>query len=236
MAASAPQPGPDPFAVWREHFESVQRQVQEAAQKWRQSAAAGGEGGAAFAAPLAQFLDTYRRSLEGFALPLGQGEDPLLAGLRHVFAGAHDAVGWGLYTRLAEAGAGLARAQAAARDAQARVWQQVAATWETARRRLGEETAAMALRQESFRDLQDLLDAWTRVLDAAAHEMLQSDAGLAATAEANRAAARLRLAQNRVVELWSELLNVPTRAELDEAYRLIHELRRELRALRKGEP
>ena len=47
------------------------------------------------------------------------------------------------------------------------------------------------------------------------------------------ARSRLRAAQNRAVELVSEIYNVPTRAEVDEAYRMIHELRKEVRALRK---
>ncbi|MGH8704296.1 MAG: poly(R)-hydroxyalkanoic acid synthase subunit PhaE [Burkholderiales bacterium] len=233
MAGPAPIPSPDPFAVWHEHFEYVQRQVQEAAEKWRQSATGGGHGSAAFAAPLGEFLDTYKRSLQGFTGRLLEDEDPLLAGLRHVFAGAHDAVGWGVYTRLAEASGELAKAQLAARDAQAKAWQQITAAWETARKRFGDELSAMTGRKESFADVQRFLRAWTRVLDAAAQEAMQSEIGLVVTAEANRAAARLRLAHNRVVELWSELYNVPTRAELDEAYRLIHELRRELRAMKK---
>ena len=234
MAEPAPGTSADPFAVWREHFEHVQRQVQEAAEKWRQSGVAGGEGKTVFAVPLAEFLEGYRRSLQGFTGALQEKQDPLLAGLRHVFAGAHDAVGWGLYTRLAEAMGELGRAQIAARDAQAKVWAGIAEIWETARRRFEEERQASIERKESFADVQAFLGAWTRVLDAAAQEALQSEAGLALTAEANRAVSRLRVAQNRVVELWSELYNVPTRAELDEAYRLIHELRQEVRALRKG--
>ena len=63
-----------------------------------------------------------------------------------------------------------------------------------------------------------------------------SDAGLALTAEVSRTATSLRIAQNRAVEVFSELYNIPTRAEVDEAYRLIHELRKELRALKKATP
>jgi len=36
--------------------------------------------------------------------------------------------------------------------------------------------------------------------------------------------------------VFSELYNIPTRAELDEAYRLIHELRKEVRELKKAAP
>ena len=224
----------DPFAAWQEHFAQLQRSVQDAAEKWRQTAAAGGEGTPAFAAPIAELLDTYRKSLQSFSGTLQEGQDPLLAGLRHIYAGAHDAVGWGMYPRLADAMSELGNAQTAARDAQAKAAARITETWEIARQRFADGLKAKGGREESFADVQSYLRAWTVALDAAAQEAMQSESGLALTAEANRAASRVRLAQNRVVALWSELLNVPTRAELDEAYRLIHELRREVRALRKG--
>jgi poly(hydroxyalkanoate) synthase III subunit E len=218
-------------APWQAQLESMQRAIQDAAEKWRQTGAAGGEDKPGFAIPIAQFLETYQRSMQAFSGTLPESGDPFFAGLRHVFAGAHDAVGWGVYTRLADASAELARAQAAAGEAQAKAWQQIAATWETARARF---VGQPARGEEPVKDAEAFLADWTRVLDAAAQEALQSEAGLAVTAEVNRATVRLRLAQNRVVELWSEIYNVPTRAELDEAYRLIHELRRDVRALKKG--
>ncbi len=159
--------------------------------------------------------------------------NPLLAGIRHIFAGAHDAVGWGLYTQLAEAMTEVGRAEADAAAAQTQAWKLVGEIWETARSRFGEELKAMAGRGESFADVQAFLRAWTAVLDKAAHEALQREPGLAVSTSAMRAVSRLRAAQNRAVELVSEIYNVPTRAEVDEAYRMIHELRKEVRALRK---
>jgi len=158
---------------------------------------------------------------------------PLLAGLRHIYSGASDAVGWGLYTRLGEALAELGRAQNASNEVQAKVWSAIGEIWSSAQGRLSDELKGMVERRESFADVQALLRTWTEALDKAAHEAMQSESGLALTAEVSRAASRHRLAQNRAVEVFSELCNVPTRAEVDEAYRLIHELRKELRALKK---
>ncbi len=167
------------------------------------------------------------------AMPGAFAKHPLLAGMRHVFAGAHDAVGWGVYSKLADAMSDIGAADQAARAAQAKAWKVFGDLWETARARFGEELKAMAGRGESFPDVQAFLRAWTKVLDKAAHEALQSGPGVEACTEAMREASRLRAAQNRAVELVSEIYNVPTRAEVDEAYRLIHELRKEVRELRK---
>jgi len=161
---------------------------------------------------------------------------PLLAGLRHVYAGAADAVGWGAYTKLAEALAEVGRAQSAASESQAKVWQAIGEIWTNAQNRFGHTLRGMVERRESFADVQGFLRGWTAALDEATHQSMQSDAGLALTAEVSRAATSLRIAQNRAVEVFSELYNIPTRAEVDEAYRLIHELRKELRALKKAAP
>ena len=159
---------------------------------------------------------------------------PLLAGLRHVYAGAADAVGWGAHTKLAEALAEVGRAQSAASESQAKVWQAIGEIWTNAQNRFGQTLRGMVERRESFADVQGFLRGWTAALDEATHESMQSDAGLALTAEMSRAATSLRIAQNRAVEVFSELYNIPTRAEVDEAYRLIHELRKELRTLKKA--
>lgn len=158
---------------------------------------------------------------------------PLLAGLRHVYAGASDAVGWGLYTKLGETLAEVGRAQTAASESQAKVWNAIGEIWTSARTRFGEVLRGMVERRESFADVQAFLRAWTTALDETAHDAMQSESGLALTAEVSRAASQLRHAQNRAVEVFSELYNIPTRAELDEAYRLIHELRKEVRELKK---
>jgi hypothetical protein len=161
---------------------------------------------------------------------------PLLAGLRHVYSGAADAVGWGVYSKLGEALAEAGRAQAAASESQAKVWKAIGEIWTSAQARFGETLRGMVERKQSFADVQAFLRAWTAALDEAAHEAMQSEAGLALTAEVGRAAARRRVAQNQAVEVFSELYNIPTRAELDEAYRLIHELRKEVRELKKAAP
>ena len=49
-----------------------------------------------------------------------------------------------------------------------------------------------------------------------------------------RAGTRYREASHRLVAIASEAINVPTRVEVDEAYRHIQELKREVRRLRRS--
>lgn len=200
--------------------------------EWMKKAAAfpAAPAGADFAQAFTSPLDAAARAK---AMTGAFATHPLLAGLRHVFAGASDAVGWGLYTRLAEAMAEVARAEIAAGEAQTKVWKILGEIWQTGQARFGEELKSMQARGGTFADVQAFVRAWTNAVDPVAHDALQSGPGLEACTDAMRAATRLRAAQNRVVELASEIYNVPTRAEVDEAYRLIHELRKEVRALRK---
>lgn len=77
-----------------------------------------------------------------------------------------------------------------------------------------------------------LLRQWIDALDAATHDAMLSDAGLEATAATVRASSRRRLAQQRLVDLGAEGAGLPTRREMDEAFREIQEIKRELRRLR----
>jgi hypothetical protein len=63
---------------------------------------------------------------------------------------------------------------------------------------------------------------------------MQSRGALEAAARLVRTATRSRQQQHRVIAIASQALNMPTRAEVDDAYREIQELKRELRRLRKS--
>ena len=64
------------------------------------------------------------------------------------------------------------------------------------------------------------------------HETLQSEAGLAATTALTRSALAYRRKTQQVAAIVGEALDMATRRELDEAYREIQALKRELRASR----
>ena len=71
-------------------------------------------------------------------------------------------------------------------------------------------------------------------LDGALHSAMLSEPGLAATAATVRATSRRRLGCEKVAALSAQAIGQPTRAEVDEAFREIQQLKRELRQLRRA--
>ena len=65
---------------------------------------------------------------------------------------------------------------------------------------------------------------------------MQDGPGLAATAKVFRASTLHRQHLQKAIGLASEALHVPTRTDMDEAFREIQELKRELRRLKRALP
>jgi hypothetical protein len=93
---------------------------------------------------------------------------------------------------------------------------------------------ALAERDGPLTSPMALLRLWLGELDAAMHRTMLSEAGLAATATSVRAVSRRRLQTQRVVSLGSEAIGAPTRDDLDDAFREVQQLKREVRALKAG--
>ena len=79
-----------------------------------------------------------------------------------------------------------------------------------------------------------LLEAEEKMMktEEVVHETLQSEAGLAATTALTRSSLAYRRKMQQVASIVGEALDMATRRELDEAYREIQALKRELRASR----
>ena len=77
-----------------------------------------------------------------------------------------------------------------------------------------------------------LLRLWAISTEEVVHETLQSEAGLAATAALTRSAIAYRKRMQQVIALLADQFGVATRRDLDEAYREIQALKRELRGSR----
>ena len=78
-----------------------------------------------------------------------------------------------------------------------------------------------------------LLRLWAVCAEEAVHETLQSERGLAATAALTRTGLGYRKTMQHAAAVIGELFDVATRRDLDEAYREIHALKQELRAMRR---
>jgi len=165
---------------------------------------------------------------------LGEALKPLSLNLERAYGGLADAFGLAPMRALEEVARDAALATMAHRQAQVEYLEVVAGALHKGAEALTLRLAEMGQRGESVDSMLALVRLWARTTDEAMHAAMQSPRALDASAKLLRAGARSRQQQQRVVAIMSEALNVPTRAEVDEAYRAIQELKRELRRMRKA--
>jgi hypothetical protein len=158
--------------------------------------------------------------------------NPLLQGVERAFAALTDAFGFGPSKAVQDALSNLIAAERERQLAQVAYVSMLGTTWrkivEGVTTRLGD----MAAKGEAAGSLLDWIRLWAKVADERVHQTMQSESGLETTAKYIRALLRLQQSRNRLIELLSETLNIPTRTEMDEAYREIQQLKRQLRQLR----
>ncbi len=106
-------------------------------------------------------------------------------------------------------------------------WMQAAGTFA----RLLNEKADRGETFESWRDVQAL---WVETANGAILKAQRSTPFLETQREVLNAATQYRSAQQEISNSLSQALGYPTHAELDDVYRSVTELRRELRALKKS--
>ena len=78
-----------------------------------------------------------------------------------------------------------------------------------------------------------LLRVWTLALGQATHSAMQSGDGIEATARLVRATTEHQLRLENLIALAADAVGLVTRCELDEAYREIQLLKRQMRSLRR---
>lgn len=164
---------------------------------------------------------------------LAESMKPLSLNLERAFGGLADAFGLASSRELHQALTGMAAAAVAHRQAQAEYLGLVASALAKANDALVSQLADMGQRGESVDSVKALVRLWARAADESMHAAMRSPNALEASARLVRTATRSRAQQHRVVAIASRALNIPTRAEVDDAYREIQELKRELRRLRK---
>ncbi|WP_213955682.1 poly(R)-hydroxyalkanoic acid synthase subunit PhaE [Variovorax sp. dw_954] len=164
---------------------------------------------------------------------LGQALAPLSLNLERAYGGLADAFGLAPTRELQGAARELAAASLGKQQAQAQYMSIVVAALAKGNDMLLKDLRAMGERGESVDSLLKLVRLWARALDQSMHGAMQGPDALAASADLVRARARTRQQKQRIVAIASEALNIPTRAEVDDAYREIQELKRQVRRLRK---
>jgi len=93
-------------------------------------------------------------------------------------------------------------------------------------------------REYSVEDLQEgnaqeALDAWLKAANAALLECQHSDAFMDAQRRLLRAGMEIQARQKDIAEQWSAAYQMPTRTEIDDLTKIVHELRRDLRATKR---
>lgn len=172
-----------------------------------------------------------------FASPwaaIGEALKPLTLNLERTYGGLADAFGLAPLIELDEARRDMLLAVMAHRRAQAEYFDVAAGAVSQGIEATMSRLAEMGARGESVDTVLALVRLWAKTTDAAMHRAMQSPRALQASADLLRAAAKSRQQQQRMVEIASEALHIPTRTEVDEAYREIQELKREVRRLRKA--
>jgi class III poly(R)-hydroxyalkanoic acid synthase PhaE subunit len=164
----------------------------------------------------------------------GEAMKPLSLNLERAYGGLADAFGLAQSRELQQAGPEMLMCASAKRQAQAEYL--ALAVGALAK---GAEGTLARLREmgrsgESLDSLLALVRLWARSTDEAVHAAMQTPEALEVSGKLLRAAMRSRKLQQRVVAIASEVLNVPTRAEVDAAYREIQELKRAMRRLTKS--
>ena len=166
----------------------------------------------------------------------GASPKSLMTGFDRTFGGLFDALGFGPMRKLQEACQDLAASSLAQNQSRAAYAMLVQGAFTSGLERLMMQLAKMAEGGERVESVLTLLRMWAVHTEQAVHEVLQSEQGLAATAVLTRAGLSHRRKLQHVAAIVADSLDMATRRELDEVYRDLHELKRELRSLRAPAP
>ncbi|HMW16918.1 MAG TPA: poly(R)-hydroxyalkanoic acid synthase subunit PhaE [Accumulibacter sp.] len=96
-----------------------------------------------------------------------------------------------------------------------------------------EELGKLAAKGEKITTVRDLMRLWYRTADGSLLITFNSKEFLDIQNQFSLAQQQYKLAQRVVVEDIFRSFDIPTRTEVDEAYKVIHDLKKEVRALRK---
>ena len=159
---------------------------------------------------------------------------PWMAAAERVYGPLADAFGLGPAREAFETWCGLAAAQFGEVVANAQVAGVVAAGAFDGITRVTQRLDRLRGEGQTINSPTALLRLGLSELDGAMHAAMLSETGLAATAASVRATSRRRSSWQKLSALGAEAVGQPTRVEVDEAFREIQQLKREVRALKRA--
>ena len=105
---------------------------------------------------------------------------------------------------------------------------------EKAIERTMEHLAGLAQKGEQITSVRELMRIWVQVADRSFTELYNSEEFTAVQKDMSQAALTYKLAQRDVLEMVFKALDIPTRTEVDDAYHTLHNLKKEVRELRRA--
>ena len=106
--------------------------------------------------------------------------------------------------------------------------------WARAFEQFVRKLVSMAEKGEKIQSLMQLLNLWIDVTEGVFTELLGSEDYLQKQIRLVNTVMAYRLIEREIVEAFLKASHLPSRSELDEAYRRIYELRREVKELKKS--
>lgn len=97
-----------------------------------------------------------------------------------------------------------------------------------------EHLAELSQKNEQITSVRDLIRQWFRIADKNFTETFSSDEFIAIQNELSSAGMKYRVRQRELMEMVLTAMDIPTRREIDDAYRIIHDLKKEVRGLKKA--
>ena len=99
--------------------------------------------------------------------------------------------------------------------------------------RLMEALAAKAEKSEQITSLRDLMKLWFQIADKTLTAEFTSSDFVVVQDEMTNAMMNFKLRQRELVEMFLTQMDMPTRTEVDDAFRTIHDLKKQVRQLKK---
>jgi class III poly(R)-hydroxyalkanoic acid synthase PhaE subunit len=93
--------------------------------------------------------------------------------------------------------------------------------------------ANLAKEGKSINSVRELNRLWLDVADEVFSEMYASEEYVQVQKDLSSAGLKYKIESQKVIEMVLEALHIPTRSELDDTYRTLYELRKEVKALKK---
>ena len=163
---------------------------------------------------------------------VGNASQTYTTALDRTFGALGDALGLGPARKLQAAGQQIMAAAIAQNEARAAYGMLVHSALAAGLERLLKRLADKAQANERVDSVLALMRMWAVATEDAVHEVLQSERGLEATAAVTRAGLNYRRQMQAFASIIADALDMATRRDLDDAYREIQVLKREVRTMR----